>query len=156
MNAMLKPKTVIERVPFTKALGLEALPLLHAHWLEVANYRAAIPLDVDWEFYEKLESQGKLLCITARIDGELVGYSVFLVIRHPHYVSTVFAANDVIFVREDLRNSRLGLSLIRVSEREAKAAGARKITWHVKDNGVPELLGRLGYNLDERIMGKLL
>lgn len=157
MNAALKPKTVIERVEYTRSLGVEALPLLTAHWKEIANYQAAIPLDVDWEFYDKMQAQGKLLCITARIDGELVGYSVFMITRHPHYVSTVFASNDVIFVREDMRNSRLGLALIRASEREARAIGAKKLTWHVKvTNDVARLLERLGYQLDELIMGKLL
>jgi GNAT superfamily N-acetyltransferase len=104
-----------------------------------------------------MQAQDKLLCITARMGDDLVGYSVFLITRHPHYVSTVFASNDVIFVREDLRASRLGLALIRASEREAKALGVRKLTWHVKfTNDVGQLLGKLGYNRDELIMGKLL
>lgn len=157
MSAQLKPKTVIERVTYTRELGLEALPLLQAHWKEIANYQAAIPLDIDWDFYDTMQRQGKLLCITARVDGELLGYSVFLVLRTPHYAGTVFALNDVIFVRNEARNSRLGLALIRASEREAKAVGAKKLTWHVKvTNHVRQLLERLGYSCDEVIMGKLL
>lgn len=157
MNAQLQPQTLIQREVYTRALGHEALPLLTAHWREIANYQAAIPLDIDWDFYDKMQAQAKLLCITARVGGKLVGYSVFLITRHPHYVSTVFAANDVIFVSEDMRKGRIGLSLIRASEREARALGARKITWHVKvTNDVARLLERLGYQCDELIMGKLL
>ena len=157
MSAELKLRTVIERVTYTRELGLESLPLLEAHWREIANYQAEIPLAVDWDFYDTMQRQGKLLCITARIDGELVGYSVFFILRHPHYVTSVFASNDVIYVREDLRKGRLGLALIRTSEREAKAMGACKLTWHVKTtNNVATLLRRLDYKPDELIMGRLL
>lgn len=157
MNAQIKPQIRIEPATFTRELGEEAMPLLRAHWKEIATYQDEIPLDVDWGFYERMRDQGKLFCITARVGHELVGYSVFLILRTPHYLSTVFALNDVIFVREDMRNSRLGLALIRASEREAKHMGARKLTWHCKvSNDVAQLLRRLGYRCDEVIMGKLL
>src|SRR5271154_1078017 len=121
MSAELKLRTVIERVEFSQELGEEAMPLVRAHWKEIAKYQAEIPLAPDWGFYERIQAQGKLLCVTARIGGELIGYSLFSILRHPHYVSTLFACNDSIFVRGDMRKGRLGLALIRECERQCRA-----------------------------------
>jgi Acetyltransferase (GNAT) family len=158
MNAQLQPrKLVIEREYCSDALFEEVKPLLFEQWREIANYQDEIPLDVDYDFYRRMESQKKLVWLNARLDGELVGYSVFMLIRHPHYQSTVFAMNDVIFVRMEHRKSRIGLSLIRQSEKALKALGARKISWHVKvTNDLSRILAAKGYATDEINMGKLL
>jgi GNAT superfamily N-acetyltransferase len=158
VNAQLQPrKLVIEREYCSDALFDEVKPLLYEQWREIANYQDEIPLDVDYDFYRRMESQKKLVWLNARLDGELVGYSVFILIRHPHYQSTVFAMNDVIFVREAHRKSWIGLGLIRQSERTLKALGARKISWHVKTtNDLSRILTLMGYATDEINMGKLL
>ena len=157
MSAVLKPKLLIAREYCSDALFEEVKPLLYEQWREIANYQDEIPLDVDYDFYRKMEAQKKLVWLTARLDGELIGYSVFILIRHPHYQSTVFAMNDVIFVRMTHRKSRTGLALIRESERRLKALGARKISWHVKlSNDLQRILAAKGYATDEISMGKLL
>lgn len=159
MNAVLKPRRLlrIERELCSDALIEEVKPLLVEQWREIANYQDEIPLDPDYGFYHRMEEQKKLLWLTARLDGELIGYSVFIIIRHPHYVSTVFAMNDVVFVRKSHRNGKVGLGLIRESERQCKAAGARKISWHIKlSNDLNKILAAKGYQTDEMIMGKLL
>ena len=157
MNAQLKPRVLIEREYCSDALFDEVKPLLYEQWREIATYQDEIPLDVDYDFYRRMESQKKLVWLTARLDGELIGYSVFMLIRHPHYQSTVFAMNDVIFVRQSHRQSRTGLALIRESERTLKALGARKISWHIKlTNDLQRILAAKGYAVDEINMGKLL
>jgi len=157
MNAVLKNNLLIAREYCSDGLFKEVKPLLYEQWREIANYQDEIPLDVDYDFYRKMEAQKKLVWLTARLDGELIGYSVFILIRHPHYQSTVFAMNDVIFVRMTHRKSRTGLALIRESERTLKALGARKISWHVKlSNDLQRILSARGYATDEISMGKLL
>jgi GNAT superfamily N-acetyltransferase len=158
VNAQLQPRRlIIEREYCSDALFEEVKPLLFEQWREIANYQDEIPLDVDYDFYRRMETQKKLVWLNARLDGELVGYSVFMLIRHPHYQSTVFAMNDVIFVREVHRKSRIGLALIRQSEKTLKVLGARKISWHVKTtNDLARILTAKGYATDEINMGKLL
>jgi Acetyltransferase (GNAT) family len=158
MNAVLKARRLsITREAYTPEFIAEVKPLLEEHWKEIAGYQDSIPLDPDYDWYYKMQEGKKLVCIMARIEGELVGYSVFMLIRHPHYQSTVHAMNDVIFVRAPHRQSRVGLGLIRESERTLKALGARKISWHIKlSNDLDKILLAKGYDFDEMIMGKLL
>ena len=157
MNAVLKVRPTISKERFSDALCEELSPLLYSHWQEIANYKKEIPLDVDFDFYRNMDAKGQLLILTARSEGELVGYSIFFLIRNPHYNSTLQAMNDVIYVDPPFRNSRLGLDLIRQSEQHLKGMGVRKMSWHVKTcNDVEQVLHRLGYQVEEISMGKLL
>ena len=49
------------------------------HWEEVANNKDTIPLDIDWERYRALDDDGSLHVLTARDDGELVGYVMHVI-----------------------------------------------------------------------------
>jgi len=135
---------------------LEAL--LRAHYEEIALYRDRVSLEPDWETYELLEERGRLVCLTGRDDGVLIGYAAFFVFPHPHYRSHIVATNDVIFVRRDQRKgSTAGLRLIRESERVLAEVGAHRVVWHVKPkNDWSAILERLGYHQEEIMMGKLL
>ena len=132
--------------------------LVEDHWREVALYRDAVPLDPDVERYRGLERAGRLVILTAREAGALVGYSVFLVHNHLHYRQCKVASNDLLFLRQDRRaGSGLGIRLIRESEKALAALGVDRITWHVKaGNDWSDILARMGYDMEEKIMGRLL
>ena len=137
------------------ACQAEMEPLIIDHWKEIAVNQSEIPLDVDWSIYEALERAKILLIVSCRIDGDLIGYSFWVIKPHPHYKSTVFATNDVIFLKSEYRKSRIGYGLIRASEEAVKKAGAQKISWHVKiTNDWTPLLKRLGYEVEEMVAGK--
>src|SRR5690349_2940560 len=59
--------------------------MLNDHWNEVALHKSHIPLAPNWSAYKHLEDAGVLRIFTAREDGALVGYAVFLVQKHLHY-----------------------------------------------------------------------
>jgi predicted GNAT superfamily acetyltransferase len=132
--------------------------LAQLHWDEIAWDKDKVPLDPNWELYAALEHTGKLVCVTAREDGKLWGYSVFIVQGALHYRTTLTAINDVLFLHPDKRHSRVGLSLINKSEEFLQARGVRRVFWHVKP-GVhdfsPVLLHK-GYRLDEIVYSKVL
>jgi GNAT superfamily N-acetyltransferase len=141
---------------FADVIG-EIKPLLELHYQEIASFKEHIPLDPDYARYEELDAAGRLLIITARRDGALVGYSIFFLTNHVHYASTLVALNDIVFLHPAERSGGAGVRLFKESERIVRERGARMISWHIKPcNDFSPLLERLGYARHEIIMAKIL
>lgn len=135
----------------------EIEPLLRQHYEEIALHKDRIPLAPDWGRYEHLEATRSLPIYTARSDGKLVGYSVFLLSYHLHYRNTLVAANDILYLAPEQRRGTTGLRLIKHSEAELKKLGVERIMWHVKfAHDFRAILHRLGYEDEEAIVGKLI
>lgn len=101
----------------TDALIEEVRPLLEAHYQEIAWRQDAIPLDIDVERYKALWADGHVLVIAAREkDLTLVGYNVYFINHHLHYKSTVYAMNDVLYVKPSARGAAIALKMLRVAE----------------------------------------
>ena len=147
----------IVEMPMTGRID-EMWSLLAAHWDEVAKNKEVMVLKPDRARYEQLEAQGALLCLAAiDPDGDIVGYSVSFVGPHIHYADLVVCNNDVLFLREDLRPSSIGMRLIRDTERAAKARGARLMLWHAKENTpLATIMPRMGYGVQDIIFSKQL
>jgi hypothetical protein len=109
----------------------EAKVLLERHYEEVAWNREKIPLVVDEEIYRAVEGVGQLVCFTARWLEKLVGYSVFFMRQHPHYLLTKYATNDVIYL-DPLHRGQTGAKFIHFAESELKLLGAQVVHYHVK------------------------
>jgi hypothetical protein len=147
--------TTIQRESFWDALeGVKSL--INAHWEEVALHRGEIQLNPDFSRYQVADSQGRLVIITAREDGVMVGYSVFILGHHIHYRECLVASNDVIYVKPEKRGI-VGARLIKRSEEILEKLKVKKIAWHVKPkNDWSGVLSRMGYTQEEIIMAKLL
>lgn len=110
----MQARVRFHREPLTQSLWDEALPLLFAHWKEVAHYQD-IELTPDIETYTRLEANGVIRVFTARAprydvppddrSGLLVGYALFIVTPHLHYRQVVQAQNDVIYIQPDQRGT---------------------------------------------------
>lgn len=134
-----------------------ATSLLWAHWREVALNKDIIPLDPDWDAYERLEDDGKLRIFTARDGIKLVGYFVVIVSSHLHYKSTLFAENDLIYLDPDYRKGHVAARLIRFAEKCLREDGVTVLMINTKDHRpFDPLLVRSGYGLVERVYGKRL
>lgn len=134
----------------------EALPLLQAHYEEVAKYKD-IPLSVDVEMYLKLEEVGTLRIFTAREEGGLIGYAVYFVRYNPHYSTSLQAVQDVLFLAKGERRGLAGYKLIKYADERLAEEGVEVVYHHVKlrqDFG--PLLERLGYEPIETIWGRRL
>lgn len=135
----------------------EIKPLLEAHWREIASFQDAIPLDPNFDAYERMEAAGTLVILAARRDGALVGYSIFFLLPHVHYQTSLFAMNDILYLAPDERANGTGVRLIKQSERVMREHGARLISWHIKPTlDFSPLLERIGYERKEIVMAKLL
>lgn len=144
----LRPSTVTEMRAVAAALFVD-------HYDEVAKNKGTTPLSPDWGVYQTLENQGKLILIAAWAGETMVGYSASMVGPHPHYSTTVMAQNDVLFVAKDHRRGRVGLRLVRETERIAAAMGARRVMWHAKQGSALEaILPKVGYGVHEIIFAR--
>lgn len=132
----------------------EAKPLLIDHWKEIAQYDDIL-LDVDTERYYNLERSGFLRIYTARKDGLLVGYAVFVVNTHPHYKNSLQAMQDIIFIHPSHRGT--GGKFILWCDRQLKDEGVQVVFHHIKaKHDWGKMLERFGYELIDKIYGRRL
>jgi predicted GNAT superfamily acetyltransferase len=131
--------------------------LFQDHYDEVAKNKEVMKLKPDVKVYTALEKQDKLLILAAYIDNKMVGYSVNILSYHLHYADLFYAHNDILFVVEEYRNSKVGLALIKKTEAFAKALDAKLLLWHAKeDTALDKLMPRLGYGVQDIIHSKEL
>lgn len=147
----------IQEEPFSRWCR-EAVPLFEDHWREVGVDRDKIVLSIDFERLFLLERSRALSGFTARLDGKLAGYALFLCCPHLHYKEAVFAYADVIYVAPEYRRTTgAGLGLIRFAERTLRGQGVAKIVYHIKlDHDFMPIMKKLGYEDRERMVEKLL
>jgi GNAT superfamily N-acetyltransferase len=101
----------------------EIKPLLARHWEEIAVY-PDIPLDPDFSFYKKGNDAGLLVIYTARMNGRLIGYAIYVVkAGHPHYMGAGWALSDIILVVPEHRNAGVATALYDLIEPDLKARG---------------------------------
>ncbi len=126
--------------------------LFSEHWEEVALNKQVMVLKPDEQKYRTMEANGMLLILGAFCDGKVVGYSVNFVTNHPHYADLIVCNNDLLFVTGDKRCGRLGLQLIRATEKEAKQRGVQLMLWHAKPGtALEKMMPRLGYGVQDTI-----
>lgn len=128
------------------------------HWEESARNKQVMVLKPDWDNYFNLENSERLVTL-AVVDEQdkIVGYSCNIVNKHLHYADLVVAYNDVLFLDKSCRNSSIGLRLIKETEKAVKAAGAKLMLWHAKeDTPLDKILPKMGCKVQEIIYSKEL
>jgi hypothetical protein len=131
----------------------EAEPLTRGHWEEIAKDKGLLTLNPDLDKYRSLDAGGHLLVLTARADGELIGYFVWIVIAHPHYKHVLVAEEDLHFLSPEYRSggSRgegcgYGYKLLEAARDAAIVRGARLLTIREKvGHEHPTLMEGLGF-----------
>jgi GNAT superfamily N-acetyltransferase len=106
--------------------------IFQEHYEEIAWNKDKIKLDPDYEKYRLLDSKGMLKVYTAREDGILIGYSVWFLVWHMHYKSTLKAMNDILYLKKEYRGGMLGVRLLQYSEEKLKGLGVHTIGLHIK------------------------
>jgi hypothetical protein len=134
--------------------GKEIFPI---HWEELALHREEIPLSIDEKKYEALDAQDILLILTARDQGALVGYFLWFLMPHGHYLSSgVMGLTDMYYVLPEYRHGT-GAKLFIASERELRNRGAIKAITSCKVHENHTLfLECMGWELSDYTFVKLL
>jgi predicted GNAT superfamily acetyltransferase len=131
--------------------------LFQQHWAEIALNKDVMQLSPDRARYEALETAGKLIVLGAYENSVLIGYSVSFLNTHFHYSNLTVAQNDLIFLVQRLRGTRLGYELFSETEKAAVAAGARMMMWHAKpDTSMAQLMPRMFYGIQDIIFSKVI
>lgn len=134
----------------------DLLPLLEAHWREVAHF-PDIPLDVDWEAYARAERAGALRIYTLRDFGALRGYAVYFVNNSMHYRGSFQAVQDVIYLVPELRGQIIGARFLQWCDERLAAIGVQCVYHHVKlAHDFGGTLKRLGYEQIESVWARRL
>lgn len=127
------------------------------HWNEIAHNKSLIPLDPDWDRYAAFAQMGLLTIATARHEGALVGYQIYIVMPHLHYKQSLTAMSDVVYLAPEHRKGRAGIRLMDCAEDELKRIGVQRVMQNVKfTNDWGSILERKGYKPFEKIYAKIL
>lgn len=148
-------------ITFQKEKFREIAPLLPklfcAHHAEVDFENHDIPLNPDWEQYNKLEVAGALHILTARHNGELVGYFFALVWPSLHFAQEISAVSDIFYLDPAYRPGGNGIKLLKEAEKMVKALGATRCYLVTKAaTGATMVVRRLGYKKVEHVFFKAL
>lgn len=106
------------------ALYDEAAPLLERHYREIAPYQDRLPLKPHRAYYEQLEQASALVIVTARSDGNLVGYLAALIGPRLHNVPIIGATADVVWIAPEHRNLGVGNAIFDYMEGVLAKRGA--------------------------------
>lgn len=112
----------------------ELRPMLQEHYKEVAMYQDDIDLNFDEEKYRTIDHQDALRIFTMREEGKLVGYNVFFVSTHIHYMDHIYAQNDVVYIDPEYRGSECTPTFFKRCDNWLKEEGVSVITYHMKVN----------------------
>jgi GNAT superfamily N-acetyltransferase len=124
----------------------EGQSMLMAHWAELAVHKD-IPLDPEYAFYEKMDDIGALRIYTVRSEGQLIGYSIFVVRpRHAHY-NIGWAMNDIVWLHPEHRNEGVGAAFVAFWDQELTALGVTLVHINAKVShpALAYLLKKCGY-----------
>ena len=142
---------------FLDTVEKDIKPLLQDHWEEIAVNKSVIKMNPDWEAYHNLEDNGALKIFTARSDDTLIGYFVVLIRHHIHYKDHIFAANDVLFLKQEHRKGLTGPKLMKFAEKCLKEDGVSVLVINTKRHKPFDgLLEWLGYSHVENVYSKYL
>ena len=137
-------------------LHKELFPLLTAHYDEIAHFKD-IKLKPAFDRYDDLEERGALRVFTAREDGRVVGYSIYIITHNLHYSDSLQALQDVLFLIERARAGLTGFKFIKWCDGELAADGVQVVMHHVKkSHDFSPVLERMGYTKIESVYARRL
>jgi L-amino acid N-acyltransferase YncA len=132
-------------------------PLLQDHWEEIALDHHEVPLAPDWERYFDLDDKGSLSVVTARADGEMVGYHVAVITPHLHYKNTLHGITDVYYLKPSYRQGFTGIRLFKAVNDEMRRRGVVKLITGTKlHHDMGRIFERMGYRETERVFTKIV
>lgn len=128
-------------------------PLFAAHHRESSTFKNAV-VKPNVDLYCAAEKQGRLLCLIAKNDGRVVGYSIAFLASAVHLSDVRFMTSDAFYVMPESRKGRAAYALIQSTLAHAKQMGAQMMIWRSKpDTTWDRTLARLKCTLLEKSWG---
>lgn len=154
----------IEKEIFNAERAAEVLPLARKCWTESTAFKGEscayygerdFAIEPDVEAYQKLQDSGKLVLVTLRDEGRLVGYTIGFIYTTLHHRKVTAGCGDSIYVEPEFRSHTWAIA--KRFEKEIELLGAQIMGWAVHVNGpVYDVLKSKGYVADDVVMEKRL
>lgn len=146
MTEQTQPVVTIQHETIQNCLE-EIKPTLVIHHKELCTYPDKMPLDPDYPKYFSAEKAGTLQLITARVEGELVGYYIGFAAMGLHYKSTPTAVNDIFYIKKDKRLKGIGSLLFAAVRQDCHRRGIK--FWRIETKAfapVQEFMEKEGFD----------
>lgn len=130
--------------------------LLNEHYKEV-SLLTEYKLKPDWNIYLNLDRQGKVKVVLCEDNDKIIGYIVFFITQHLHYVDCLVASEDIYYLKPEYRKGRIGIKMFKFAEEYLKSININMIKYSTKthlDNS--KLFEYLQYSLTEKVYTKML
>ena len=125
----------------------QVMILANQHWEGTKSYRRHEPFNPSFDRYQHYNQSGFFQLLTARNQGELVGYfGVYL--SHSMHSQHLMMTEDTFFLRQDYRGGRNALRFLHFIEAKAHEWGVHEIMFSCEidnDTGIQKLLDYLHY-----------
>jgi len=134
----------------------ELQPLAEAHWNEIVH-EAGHQARLDRDAFQAAESAGRLLFLTARDAGRLVGYVVILLVQHPHATGLRVADVNGLYLIPDYRRAWNAQELVGFAHATLRDAGVDVVYQSSKiSHDISALFLSLGYQASDILWCKHL
>lgn len=132
----------------------ELYPLWRQHHNELVG--KDVELKPNLELYITLQKNNRLVVFTVRNgNGQLCGYSFFVLSEHIHRTQVLKADNDLFFIHKRYRKGWLASNFIKFCEKKLFAHGIHMIYMRTKNRAsFAPLLERCGYEAEEQLFIK--
>lgn len=145
--------------PF-EAWHAEAAPLFRAHWELVGRHKDLLPLKMDVQRWIRYERAGQVTAFSAREDGRLVGYALYLTTPSLNYAGTIAAYCHAIYIDPAELAGLAAIqfrNFIEFCDAELKRAGCVKSVMHIKlSHNFLRMLEPIGYEAAEILAERVL
>ena len=144
-----------------ETLERDGAEIFKVHYDELALHKDAMPMGLDGAIYRELERLGRLLVLTARKSGTLVGYYMAIIIpKHPHNKDAgPVSTTDFFYIHLDHRKGGAGAKLLIAAVRELKNRGVTVASISIKwmreaenDWSTLKLLAALGWEPTDLVL----
>jgi len=137
------------------AVYKEARPLLEEHWEAIGSGRSGTDMDPDWDKYFAMNDAGMIYLTTAREDGSLMGYALYLISTSLHQITHEFAELDVMWLTPSKRKGMTGIRMLKQAEEGLRKLGVHRIFGASQLHAdIGRVYEHLGYRAVERIYAK--
>jgi Acetyltransferase (GNAT) family len=136
----------------------ELLPLFSMLWDDVAVDKDKFVAECDQQKYFELEKIGMLHLVTARSEGELVGFFLVFLTPNAHYKNAgLMAFTDMYYLKPEHRKGNAGLKLFSFMERTLKDKGVVKAyTSHKLHRDRSAMFEFLGWKATDVVYSKVI
>lgn len=147
-------------------IQIEPLSLIHEevdklikdYYVDTNAQEGIPPLHMDWPAFIDMEQNYRLILLTAREDGELLGVNMYLLAQHPQHKGMTWAMCNTLAVATKHRGKGIGTLLVEAGVAYLKSRTDAKVVTHharVIYDAAP-LFPKLGFDLAEHVYMKVL